>query len=119
MKRQPWAEDEDAILYAHYAELGLRGCAELIPNRSAGAISIRASLLGLSSFLTKHNRGGRRKRGYGSDSYKEFVNMLRSRPLHVKGTAFSDDWFESCNAAFITAMREHYPEREKAIARAE
>jgi hypothetical protein len=106
MKRNYWSEDEDNILRQHFPSRGLAGCWELIPTRTAGAMSIRASKLGLSSSARIHNNG--------SEQYKERIGFLSSRPRHIRGEAFSDEWFRSCNVAFVASMREHHPERERA-----
>jgi hypothetical protein len=110
----PWTEDEDAILIENYPELGLRVCAELIPGRSRGAVSIRASILGLKSPLTDHSHGGRRKGGNGSEAYKEAtVFCLALRPKFLNGlSAFSDEANKASNDAFVAAMREHHPHLE-------
>lgn len=43
-----WTEEEDAVLFAHYARLGAKGCAPMLPGRTAGAIYSRARRLGVS-----------------------------------------------------------------------
>lgn len=42
-----WTEEEDAVLFAHYARLGAKGCASMLPGRTLKAIHRRAYLLGV------------------------------------------------------------------------
>jgi hypothetical protein len=108
-----WTEAEDAILLENYSVIGLRATGRLIPWRTKGAVSIRASNLGLRSPLTDHRNGGR-KGGYGSESYKESMAVcLELRPRFLHGlTAFSDEANMASNDAFVAAMREHHPHLE-------
>lgn len=34
------------------------------------------------------------------------------RPPHVTGVPFGETWYQSCNSAFVTAMRREFPEKE-------
>lgn len=49
----PWAPEEDAVLYARWADEGAKGTAALLPGRSPSAVRSRAQRLGL---LTNHYR---------------------------------------------------------------
>lgn len=55
-----WTEEEDAVLFAHYARLGAKGCAPMLPGRTLKAIHRRAYGL-----------------GFGFD---EYVHLVHKRP---------------------------------------
>jgi hypothetical protein len=99
-----WTPAEDQILRADYSRLGLAGCP--ISGRSRGAVQQRASELGLASSL---NRAAERE-------YDHACNELKAiRPGHLAGTnvrPFTDEWFASCNSAFVDRMRAVHPEKE-------
>lgn len=42
-----WTTSEMRLLQTHYAALGARGCASMLPRHSRGSIAMRASVLGL------------------------------------------------------------------------
>lgn len=40
-----WTEEEDAVLFEHYARLGARGCAPMLRGRSKSSINKRARIV--------------------------------------------------------------------------
>jgi hypothetical protein len=105
--RDTWTEAEDAIVLEHYESGGASICSDLLPGRTKGAISRHAYGLGLRS-----SRNGAAAAAV-SISNQELKIVRALKPRHIAGIeAFSDLWFERCNAAFVRTMREHYPEKE-------
>jgi hypothetical protein len=55
-----WTEEEDAVLFAHYARLGAKGVVSMLPGRTPKAIHRRAYLLGVG--------------------FDEYVHLVHKRP---------------------------------------
>lgn len=58
-----WSIEEEALLRQHYPTLGAKGCAELLPFRSLGAIRTHASRnLGLTMIPSHRQRADNRRK---------------------------------------------------------
>lgn len=96
--RHAWTAAEDALLREHYPTMGVRVRA-LMPTRTGGSISSRASVLGLRVRCEVHARNGMMS--------PAAVAARSLRPLKPKitGEPFSREWYVSQDRAFCAAMQ--------------
>lgn len=85
MLRKPWTDDEDALILAHYGELGPSGLSKLLPGRSLDNIRMRVMRLrraGLSVPAPPKPRYARRKQWLPSPAeIAERARMVREGRL--------------------------------------
>ena len=102
--RNPWTPYEDGILRSDYVR-GIKACLPLLPRRTPDAVKNRAKALKLTN-KRPANRQRSETRLRSAAAAKPFQAI---RPSHARGLPGSHEWALACDAAFVRAMRLHYP----------
>lgn len=71
-KRTRWSDEEDALLVANYPKYGPKwdGWGELLPGRSRGSISVRASKIGLVTVRTLRAKAQKARKRTGEEGQR-------------------------------------------------